>query len=509
MRFTPVLSALLLLSLLASAQDWPMYQHDPAHSGSTKGVMDLNSTSPHVEWVYYSPYKIQYPPVAADINDDGKLEVVYTTLDGVVKALSFNGDEMWSYNAGNVISSPAAIGRWLSGKSFITFVTADGKLSVLDSNGDLKMAFNSLNNVYSTSISVVNIRGDESPEILFDSVAVNLDGIPRKYGEEELRVMGVALGFDVVADLEGMGNYRVYKGVYPEVPAISEVDGNPYIVRFGSNKSTRMPDVPGMGASQVNISPSIIVRSPPIAADLDRDGLREILFCSDDDTLDFLNVGSGKITVLGVAKPKCVGVIAADLNRDGLLEVVMAQPNGKISVFTTSNDYYPEAIKKAKIDAKTKDQGDTDEKENSTGKKDKSAIETAKRGFLILFVVILLFASFFIINLKIKPLPKEDSVKHQHKGRAIDKAWENLLLSEVKDIEPAIIDGLLTLTSNNPIHFDEAAERLKVSRVKLAQHAMKLSESGYIILDDSWDKSNPILKSTGKSRPPTEAFDKK
>jgi len=241
--------------------DWPMYQHDPAHTGRTSATI-TNSGPLYVQWAYSfgERVEVEVQPVLADgvlyvgvmngemnaINAntgtmlwrvlpggpiahtaavaDGR--VIYGSLDGAVYALSTsNGAQAWKYQTGGpVLSAPAVV----NGKVYIG--SNDGHLYALNAaNGNLLWSFQAGGPVVS-SPAVANGRVYFGAEDLY-ARAVNADSGALLW---QTRVYGAAMHntHPVVSDdgqvvifqtaKAGLTGYIPVEG-YPDVP----VSANP------------------------------------------------------------------------------------------------------------------------------------------------------------------------------------------------------------------------------------------------------------------------------------------
>jgi outer membrane protein assembly factor BamB len=93
---------------------WPMFHHDPHHTGLSPltGVMDTCS----FYWSYTTGNNVWSSPALGDIDGDGKLEVVVGSFDNNVYALNGeNGSFLWSYTTGDFVMSSLSL-KWCQAK---------------------------------------------------------------------------------------------------------------------------------------------------------------------------------------------------------------------------------------------------------------------------------------------------------------------------------------------------------------------------------------------------------
>lgn len=116
-----------------SAQDWPMYQHDPAHSGRTPAT--INNTGPlYVQWAYSfgERVEVEAQPVVAD-------GVVYQgVMNGEMHAIDAStGATIWTSQPGGPIPHTAAVYDGL-----VYFGSLDGKIYALSvTDGSVEWQF--------------------------------------------------------------------------------------------------------------------------------------------------------------------------------------------------------------------------------------------------------------------------------------------------------------------------------------------------------------------------------
>ena len=140
----------LTTSLLSiNPWQWTMYGHDLRHTHlqSGKGAM---STAPVVKWSYVTGNPVEsYGPCLADINGDGKLEVIFGSCDNKVYALNYDGSLLWSYTTGEwVYSSPAVADINNDGLLEVIIGSYDDKVYALNYDGSLLWSYTTGNEVF-------------------------------------------------------------------------------------------------------------------------------------------------------------------------------------------------------------------------------------------------------------------------------------------------------------------------------------------------------------------------
>jgi len=120
-------------------------------------------------------------PVAADIDRDGKVDIVYSAGNSKIYCYNEDGDKEWEYSLpGKTFFSSPAIGDINKDGYGEIFFSADNKIYVLNHNG-VPMDFFPLNTGFSESIqsSIVlfDTNGDSIPEIIYGSPDGGIYGI--------------------------------------------------------------------------------------------------------------------------------------------------------------------------------------------------------------------------------------------------------------------------------------------------------------------------------------------
>ncbi|HEC92120.1 MAG TPA: serine/threonine protein kinase, partial [Candidatus Atribacteria bacterium] len=90
-----------LLPIVLSSDDWPMFRHDPQHTGYTDCEMPNEL---ELLWKYGTDSNIASSPAVVN----GK--VYFGSWDGYLYCLDTNGKLLWKYGTdSNVFSSPAVV----------------------------------------------------------------------------------------------------------------------------------------------------------------------------------------------------------------------------------------------------------------------------------------------------------------------------------------------------------------------------------------------------------------
>jgi outer membrane protein assembly factor BamB len=126
--------------------------------------------------------------VAADINADGVVEVVTSTVTGTVVCLDASGNQLWTYDTGTDLQTAPAVGD-LDGDGVAEIVVSslDHPIICLDADGSLRWKYDADpdlprvgRNMDVTSPVMVDLDGDGSDEVVtFDEntmVALDADG---------------------------------------------------------------------------------------------------------------------------------------------------------------------------------------------------------------------------------------------------------------------------------------------------------------------------------------------
>jgi hypothetical protein len=215
-------------------------------------------------------------PAVADVNGDGKMEVVVGDCDNITYCVDANGNLKWSYKTGWwVESSPSFADLDGDGKLEVVFGSTDGKVYCLSGTGDLKW-YQAFGVPVDSSPIIVDLDMDGEPEVLVDVhwsypydvyCLSNTGAVKWKFSTM------VQQSSPTVADVDGDQKLEVVIGSY---------DNELYILDSGGNLKWSYP------------IPDAVLSSPAIA-DLNSDGKLEIVFGCFDDNVYCLSVSSAPL----------------------------------------------------------------------------------------------------------------------------------------------------------------------------------------------------------------------
>lgn len=138
-----VVGVSVVLIVGESSSPYTLLRYDERRSGQAPLVGDL--TDPKIRWTYDRPGSILTSPTVADINDDGKNEVVFGGTDGRITALDENGNLIWEIQA-KATSSAGTVGD----------VDGDGKQEVI---------ITELHHWTTDDLGIIVLNGEDGSEV--------------------------------------------------------------------------------------------------------------------------------------------------------------------------------------------------------------------------------------------------------------------------------------------------------------------------------------------------------
>jgi hypothetical protein len=287
----------------------------------------------------YSVGQYPYSVVAADVNGDGKLDLISANkYDNTLTVLTNNGSGSFGSNATlNVGHSPqCVVAADVNGDGTLDLISANASsstLTVLTNNGSGVFGSNATLNAGSWPVFVVaaDVNGDSKPDLISANSGLAAPGHTLTvltnngsggFGYNATLNVGVAPICVVAADVNGDGNLDLISAHMYQNFGILTVQTNNGNGGFGSNATLNVG------------SYSIFVA----AADVNGDGKLDLISANlSASTLTVLtNNGRGSFgsnATLNVdGHPECV--VAADINGDGKLDLISANDGNTLTVLT-------------------------------------------------------------------------------------------------------------------------------------------------------------------------------
>ena len=256
----------------------------------------------------------------ADLNGDGKLEVVAPTIQGAAITLDADGKELWRFSQGDVISVPPTIAELMPAPGpEVVLLTNTGRLYCLNGHtGEQLWTYEMSGGIQwgSAAVPAVDLDGDEKLDL----------------------VTGDARGQVVALHGDGTLLWSVkYERGVKSAPAVGDLDGDgkPEIL-FGAVK-TPLVCLDAVGKERWRVGAEAEAVGAPVLADMDGDGKPEVLTGIRDGVCV---VGAdGQTRWCGQTKGALdSGISVADLDGDDSPEVIAADLKGQLTVFNAKGE---------------------------------------------------------------------------------------------------------------------------------------------------------------------------
>jgi hypothetical protein len=227
-----------------------------------------NATSISQKWNFSTNLILRASPVTADINADGHLETLFGSIgmaDEALYCLDHNGEVLWTYNSsGDIVTCPVVADLDKDNNFEIIFGTimGDDYLVCLDAQGN-NLWNRTLNGLVATTPSVADINLDGYQEILVSG---------SNWWVYCFDYTGSIVWNYTNSDITNLNGS----------PSIGEIKSDPGLeIVFGTNYDYYFC-LNSTGKLVYTYNHTYYTRSSPVIADLENDGINEILFYAND-----------------------------------------------------------------------------------------------------------------------------------------------------------------------------------------------------------------------------------
>ena len=257
---------------------------------------------------------IQGSPAVADINGDGRPEIIIGCETGLLYVLSSSGKPIWRFRAGAPIrTTPLVYDIDRDGRNEIVFGTSGGSVYALDSQGKV----------------LWGVKADSPGES--SCVVIDKKSVQEIFGSNSGRVYSVSNG-------KLAWSFKANDKVIA-APVAGNIYGNAetFIV-FGSfDKNLYVLDEGGRLCWSYSTEGKIA--SEALLADINGDGKLEIIFGSCDDSVYVLSAEGRKLWSYETDFWVAAQSKAVDINQDGKMEVIAGSYDNSVYVFGAEGNF--------------------------------------------------------------------------------------------------------------------------------------------------------------------------
>ncbi len=252
-------------------------------------------------------------PLLADINNDGKDEIIFGSDDSKLHVFNGNGDTLWTKDLHQWIRVTPV---WDSISQTIYAVAMDGKLWAIAPDGTTKWIAIKPRLSHTTSSPVVgDLDRDGSPEIIVNT------------GDGKIYCVSESGKIEWERILDDTSSYSS--------PALADMDNDSFldvVIAAGNKIYVLNNNGANITGFPVNTEASWTIQSSPVIGDINNDGQLDIIIGSPDGKLlAYDNKGA-----LLPGFPFSVGdeiystPVLKDLDKDGIVEVFIGCDDGKL-----------------------------------------------------------------------------------------------------------------------------------------------------------------------------------
>jgi Concanavalin A-like lectin/glucanases superfamily/FG-GAP-like repeat/Bacterial TSP3 repeat/PQQ-like domain len=274
----------------------------------------------NTQWTYSTAGDIYSSPAISDLDNDGDLEIVFGSRDNKVYCVSHTGTTEWTYSTSGDVDSDPAIGD----------IDGDGKMEIIIGSDD--------NDLYCLSdTGSLQWKYDGSADIDTNAVIADVDGD----GEIEI-VFATDYGRLICLSKDGSSEWSISKSGYPFDSGISlaDVDGDGYPEIFVGSDNDNLYCYNGNGTEYARWYEDLDrdIDAIPVIGDIDMDGDLEVIV---GNSLYENSTYYGKIHVYDASTGNLewtyiaggiidTAVVLCDLGGDNKLDIVFGSDDNNI-----------------------------------------------------------------------------------------------------------------------------------------------------------------------------------
>ncbi len=285
--------------------------------GTLKWTYSAEETHSEMELMFLDTENnnsISSSPNVADINNDGKKEIVFGTESGTIYVLDGKGKLLWKYKTEGPIRGTPFIQKFANNEYGILFGSSDKTLYFLNGKGQLLWKYNAKSEIESCPSIILS----QKPMIVFGSNdgnvhAVDLKGVPLWQYKTKDKIIAQPV-YD-----------RLSKNTAPAI-VIGSTDGTLYCIAENGNLIWSF-ETDGAICSKANV------------IDINKDEKKEIVFGSCDNSVYAIDMNGKKLWSYETDFWVVAMPIVADLDGDGKMEIVAGSYDHNIYVLDSEGSY--------------------------------------------------------------------------------------------------------------------------------------------------------------------------
>ncbi len=342
-------------------------------SNTVKRIVGLKPGKLMKEWDFDSKSQIIAAPNVADIDGDGKQEIILGTKEGKIIVLDYNANVLWTYEINeelneidemfldqevmkSINSTPVIDELYDNKKNYVLFGTEMGILYCLDVNGKLIWKYNTKGAIRGSPI-IADVNNDGKKEVVFGSTdkflyILNRDGkLIEKFEQtapiestpgffKDRIVFGTNDGLIIAirADGEELWSFQT-NGKITAQPAFTRLTQSPvdYVIIGSTDNNLYCLDVDG--ELVWNYETGGAIYSKAAIEHLSNNKTKDIIIGSCDNNVHAINSEGEKLWTFETDFWVVSQPIIADIDGDGKKEIIVGSYDHNIYILDSKGEY--------------------------------------------------------------------------------------------------------------------------------------------------------------------------